>query len=101
MDYQTPINKMSMVEFGAKAITRNVTSDYKSYTAGADGIYSQVNLATLPSNVFDYNQNIWSTYGSYTLTTKNKWSIKAGARYEHTDISIRGVSAKFQYVEDI
>jgi outer membrane receptor protein involved in Fe transport len=87
MDYQTPINKMSMVEFGAKAITRNVTSDYKSYTAGADGIYSQVNLATLPSNVFDYNQNIWSTYGSYTLTTKNKWSIKAGARYEHTDIS--------------
>ncbi|MEN9729753.1 MAG: hypothetical protein RLZ91_870 [Bacteroidota bacterium] len=87
MDYQTPINKMSMVEFGAKAITRNVTSDYKSYTAGADGIYSQVNLATLPSNVFDYNQNIWSTYGSYTLTTKNKWSIKAGARYEHTDIT--------------
>ncbi|MFM6938802.1 MAG: TonB-dependent receptor domain-containing protein [Aquirufa sp.] len=87
MDYQTPINKMSMVEFGAKAITRNVTSDYKSYTAGANGIYSQVNLATLPSNVFDYNQNIWSTYGSYTLTTKNKWSIKAGARYEHTDIS--------------
>jgi outer membrane receptor protein involved in Fe transport len=64
-----------------------VTSDYKSYTAGADGIYSQVNLATLPSNVFDYNQNIWGTYGSYTLTTKNKWSIKAGARYEHTDIT--------------
>lgn len=87
MDYQTPINKMSMIEFGAKAITRNVTSDYKSFTAGADGIYSQVNLATLPSNVFDYNQNIWGTYGSYTLTTKNKWSIKAGARYEHTDIS--------------
>ena len=87
MDYQTPINKMSMIEFGAKAITRNVTSDYKSYTAGADGIYSQVNLATLPSNVFDYNQNIWGTYGSYTLTTKNKWSIKAGARYEHTDIT--------------
>lgn len=87
MDYQTPLNKMSMIEFGVKAITRNVTSDYKSYTAGADGIYSQVNLATLPSNVFDYNQNIWSSYGSYTLTTKNKWSIKAGARYEHTDIT--------------
>ena len=87
MDYQTPINKMSMIEFGAKAITRNVTSDYKSFTAGADGNYTQVNLATLPSNVFDYNQNIWGTYGSYTLTTKNKWSIKAGARYEHTDIT--------------
>jgi hypothetical protein len=69
MDYQTPINKMSMIEFGAKAITRNVTSDYKSYTAGADGIYGLVNSATLPSNVFDYNQNIWGTYGSYMLTT--------------------------------
>ncbi len=88
MDYQTPINKKSMIEFGAKAITRNVTSDYASFTAGADGIYSPaVGNINLPTNVFDYNQNIWGTYGSYTLTTKNKWSIKAGARYEHTDIT--------------
>ena len=88
MDYQTPINKASMIEFGAKAITRNVTSDYASFTAGADGIYSPaVGNVNLPTNVFDYNQNIWGTYGSYTLTTKNKWSIKAGARYEHTDIT--------------
>lgn len=87
MDYQTPILKNQMLEFGAKGITRNVTSDYQSYVAGADRIYREVNTAILPSNVFDYLQNIWSTYSSYTLTTKNKWSIKAGARYEYTDIS--------------
>lgn len=87
MDYQTPISKNQMLEFGAKGITRNVTSDYQSYIAGADRIYREVNTAILPSNVFDYLQNIWSSYSSYTLTTKNKWSIKAGARYEYTDIS--------------
>ena len=87
MDYQTPILKNQMLEFGAKGITRDVTSDYQSFIAGADRIYKEVNTAILPSNVFDYLQNIWSTYGSYTLTTKNKWSIKAGARYEYTDIS--------------
>jgi outer membrane receptor protein involved in Fe transport len=87
MDYQTPIAKNQLFEFGGKGILRNVTSDYKSFTAGSNGIYSAANTATLPTNVFDYNQNIWGTYGSYTLTTKNKWSIKAGARYEHTDIT--------------
>ncbi len=87
MDYQTPISKNQLFEFGGKGILRNVTSDYKSYTAGSNGIYAPANTATLPTNVFDYNQNIWGTYGSYTLTTKNKWSIKAGARYEHTDIT--------------
>ncbi len=87
MDYQTPVAKNQLLEFGAKGILRNVTSDYKSFTAGSNGIYTQVNSAILPSNVFDYNQNIYSTYGSYTLTTKNKWSIKTGARYEYTDIS--------------
>jgi outer membrane receptor protein involved in Fe transport len=87
LDYQTPISKNQMVEFGTKAIIRNVTSDYKSFLAGSSGIYTQVNSAILPSNVFDYNQYIYSSYGSYTLTTKNKWSIKTGLRYEYTDIS--------------
>ena len=87
MDYQTPITKASMFEIGVKAISRDVSSDYKSFTAGRDGIYSQVNTINLPSNVLDYQQNIVGAYSSYTVTTKNKWSLKAGARYEYTDIS--------------
>lgn len=90
MDYQTPITKMQLLEFGAKAIGRNVTSDYKSFinpSGNSESGYAQVNLATLPSNVFDYTQNIWGSYANYTLSTKNKWSIKIGGRYEHTDIT--------------
>jgi outer membrane receptor protein involved in Fe transport len=87
LDYQTPISKNQMLEFGSKGILRFVTSDYKSFLAGSSGIYTQVNSAILPSNVFDYNQYIYSSYGSYTLTTKNKWSVKTGLRYEYTDIS--------------
>jgi hypothetical protein len=45
LDYQTPISKNQMLEFGAKGITRNVTSDYQSYIAGADRIYREVNTA--------------------------------------------------------
>jgi outer membrane receptor protein involved in Fe transport len=87
LDYQTPINKMSMIEFGAKIIGRDVSSDYQSFQAGSDRIYQKVNSATLPSNVFDYKQNIFGAYGSYTLTTKNKWSVKIGGRFEQTDIT--------------
>lgn len=89
VDYQTPITKMQLVEFGAKMIGRQVNSDYASFlnpTGNNPTNYTKVNLANLPSNVFDYNQNIWSSYFSYTLSTKSKWSMKVGARYEHTDI---------------
>ncbi len=90
MDYQTPITKMQLFEVGVKGIGRNVTSDYKSFEnkSGNDpSQYTLVNTAILPSNVFDYTQNIIGTYANYTLTTKNKWSIKAGGRYEYTDIT--------------
>ena len=89
IDYQTPITKLQMIEFGAKIIGRQVNSDYASFlnpTGNDPSNYTKVNLANLPSNVFDYNQNIWGTYFSYTLSTKSKWSMKLGGRYEHTDI---------------
>jgi outer membrane receptor protein involved in Fe transport len=90
LDYQTPISKNQMFEIGAKGIGRNVTSDYKSFvnpSGNNESGYGQVNLATLPSNVFDYTQNILGAYANYNFTTKNKWSIKAGGRYEYTDIT--------------
>lgn len=90
MDYQTPITKMQLFEVGVKGIGRNVTSDYKSFrnpTGNNESGYVQVNESTLPSNVFDYTQNILGAYANYTLTTKSKWSVKAGGRYEYTDIT--------------
>ena len=89
LDYQTPITKLQMIEFGVKIIGRQVNSDYASFlnpTGNDPSNYTKVNLANLPSNVFDYNQNILGTYFSYTLSTKSKWSMKFGGRYEYTDI---------------
>ena len=89
LDYQTPITKLQMIEFGVKIIGRQVNSDYASFlnpTGNNPSNYIKVNLANLPSNVFDYNQNILGTYFSYTLSTKSKWSMKLGGRYEYTDI---------------
>jgi outer membrane receptor protein involved in Fe transport len=80
---------MQMIEFGAKIIGRQVNSDYASFlnpTGNDPSNYTKVNLVNLPRNVFDYNQNIWGTYFSYTLSTKSKWSMKLGGRYEYTDI---------------
>ena len=92
LDYQTPITKLQMIEFGAKIIGRQVNSDYASFlnpTGNDPSNYTKVNLANLPSNVFDYNQNILGTYFSYTLSTISKWSMKFGGRYEYTDIEAR------------
>ncbi|MDZ7897651.1 MAG: TonB-dependent receptor [Arcicella sp.] len=71
IDYQTPIGKTQMIEFGGKGIFRQVNSTFRQ--VGSNGS-------------LDYDQNIAASYFSYTLTTKKKYSLKAGARYEHTTI---------------
>ena len=70
-DYQTPIGKTQLLEFGGKGIFRKVSSTFNQ--VGNNGS-------------LDYNQNIAASYFSYTLSTKKKYTIKAGARYEYTTI---------------
>lgn len=74
IDYQTPIGKTQMIEFGGKDIYRQVNSVFRQI--GNNG-------------ALDYNQNITAGYFSYTLTTKKKYSIKAGGRYEYTTIDAK------------
>ncbi len=74
IDYQSPIGKKQMIEFGGKDIYRNVNSVFKQI--GNNG-------------ALDYNQNIMAGYFSYTLTTKSKYSFKVGSRYEHTTIDAK------------
>ena len=84
-DYQTPIGKNQLIEFGGKGIFRTVLSDYKYLTAGPTG-----DFATDAKNLtgsLDYSQNIAATYLSYTFQTKNKFTFKLGSRYEHTFIN--------------
>ncbi|MDQ6476769.1 TonB-dependent receptor domain-containing protein [Dyadobacter sp. LHD-138] len=84
-DYQTPIKKNQLLEFGAKGIFRKVNSDYKYLLAGESGDF--VINPDNPSGALNYNQNVAAGYVSYTLTTKNKYTFKAGTRYEYTGIN--------------
>jgi len=83
-DYQTPIKKNQLLEFGGKAIFREVTSDYQFLIAEATGDFVKEN--NQPSGQLTYHQNIAAGYTSYTYTTKNRYTFKGGVRYEHTFI---------------
>ena len=88
VDYQTPLKTNQLLEFGAKGIFRQVNSDY-SYLLATGATAPFVIDNSRPANGLFYDQNIAATYLSYTLTTKNKYTIKAGARYEYTFVNAR------------
>lgn len=84
-DYQTPITKNQLLEFGGKGIFRQVNSNFQYLTAaGNSEIFS--NDANRPSGLLNYSQNVAAGYVSYTLTTANKYTFKLGTRYEYTSI---------------
>ncbi len=83
-DYQTPILKNQLIEFGGKAIFRQVNSDYRYLYGGPSGELLTQNNNTLGALL--YNQNIAAGYTSYTYTTKKRYTFKGGLRYEHTFI---------------
>ncbi|MEZ0539680.1 TonB-dependent receptor domain-containing protein [Fibrella arboris] len=83
-DYQTPIKKNQLIEFGGKAILRRVDSDYRYLFGGPTGELLTQNNNTL--GALTYNQNIAAGYTSYTYTTKKRYTLKGGLRYEHTFI---------------
>ncbi len=93
-DYQTPISTNQMLEFGAKNISRSVSSDYKYlYAPGNSGNFVPAANATL-TNVFNYDQNVTGGYLSYTYGFKSGYSIKAGTRYEYTVINAHFATEK-------
>ncbi|WP_089319419.1 outer membrane beta-barrel family protein [Pontibacter ummariensis] len=86
LDYTNPIANNQLVELGVKQIMREVTSEYDTFTAEGTGPFTKEGNTNL-SNVFNYNQDVTAGYLSYTLTTANHYSVKAGARYEYTTIN--------------
>ena len=87
-DYQTPIGKNQLIEVGGKTIFRQVESDY-TYLIAARNSDNFVENTSRPSNTLNYGQNVMAGYASYQFSTRNKWNIKAGARYEYTAIDAR------------
>ncbi len=96
-DYQTPVKELQLIEFGGKAIMRQANSNYNYFQAGSDGVYSAIPIGTNPlysSNLLKYTQNISAGYFSYTMSTKSKYSLKAGVRYEYTTINAENQTLK-------
>jgi outer membrane receptor protein involved in Fe transport len=85
VDYQEPIKEGQLIEFGGKITTRKVITDYSYYVATGDaGNY--VNDPNNQSSGFNYNQSVSAGYLSYTVKAK-AYTLKAGGRYEYTDIN--------------
>ena len=88
-DFQTPLTDLQLLEVGVKQIMRKATSNYDYFQAGSDGVYTPYTgpISTYTSNSLDYTQNITAGYLSYTMSTRSKYSLKAGMRYEYTTIT--------------
>ena len=88
VDYQTPVGPKSLLEFGGKAILRQVNSDFAYYIAqGATGDYTVDN--TRLNNSLYYQQEIMGAYTSLTAALPKKYTLKAGVRYEYTMLNAR------------
>ncbi len=86
IDYQTPLKTNQLIEFGGKGILRKVNSDFKYYFSPSETAPEQTD-PTRQANTLNYEQDIAATYLSYTVSTKSKYTVKAGARYEYTFIN--------------
>lgn len=83
-DYEHPINENSKLETGAKYEISDFSNDYQFYNLEED-IWQ---LDTGISNLFKYNQKIAAAYGTYEYEW-NRWGIKAGLRFEQTNIDTK------------
>lgn len=87
IDYQDPLSRYVQIETGAKMILRHIESDYRfNYDSSGRGNYIANPLRT---NVFSYDQNVYSGYLSFLFQTKNKWGFKPGLRYEYTQLAAK------------
>lgn len=84
MDYVQPVQKLT-IEAGLKAILRN---NYSLSGAQNLAVINEQDVLTEDvdrANNFNYHQNIYSAYNSYTYQLNN-WTLKAGFRLEHTHV---------------
>ncbi|GAB3920309.1 TonB-dependent receptor domain-containing protein [Mucilaginibacter myungsuensis] len=82
IDYLHPLTKLT-IEAGGKMILRNNFSNFITEQQATGGNY--VNDPDRTNN-FDYHQDVYSAYNSYTYKFDPKWVLKGGARFERTVI---------------
>jgi len=84
VDYVQPFRKLT-IEAGVKAILRN---NYSLSGAQNFSVIDGKNVLTEDperADNFNYRQNIYSAYNSYTYQLTN-WTVKAGVRLEQTQV---------------
>jgi len=95
-DYTHPLSDKNTLEMGAKAILRQVSSDYSLDTLL---LAKQPDFARSPlrSNSFNYHQNVASVYGTYSFSLGKKYSFTLGTRVEGTAIQGEFSSAESRF----
>ena len=84
LDYTHPFKKVTF-ETGLKGILRDIVSDNQTRNFN-----SLTNIFTpIPSRtfVYDYSQDVYSAYATFAFTLAKKFGVRAGARYEGTEIN--------------
>jgi outer membrane receptor protein involved in Fe transport len=86
LDYSQPISKNFMLETGVKGVFHNINSinNASVYTPFND----QFAPDSLQSYNMKYNMQVYAGYLSASFKLFNFLDVKAGARYEHTDVGI-------------
>jgi outer membrane receptor protein involved in Fe transport len=77
LDYTHPIND-HIVEIGGKMIIRDQEMDYQTDSDSSSFIF--------PNEIFNYIQTVNALYLSTNINLPSDFSLKAGTRYEHTNI---------------
>jgi len=99
MDYIHPFSPMIKLESGAKAIYRDMSSDYEKILT--DKATEEQTIDEKRTDVFNYNQMVYGAYSSLTINLPAQISLKAGLRYEHTDLKGYFDSGRFDEFDNL
>jgi len=83
-DFTQPLDSTKTLELGARTTFRHVNSDFRFdlFDFNSSTYIPQADR----SNIFEYQQNVMAGYTVFSWNTKKKFGVKAGLRYEMTDI---------------
>ena len=86
IDYSHPVSKNFMIETGLKTVLQNINSiaDISVFSPLQDQFVHD----PTQSYQLNYKMNIYAGYLSTTFAMFNWLQVKAGARWEHTDVKI-------------
>jgi ferric enterobactin receptor len=86
IDYAHPLNNNFLIEAGTKLTIQNINSI--ADVSVLDPLTDQFINDPLQSYQFNYTLKVYAGYLSGTLKLFNYLDLKAGARYEYTDVSV-------------